>query len=515
MADEISLKDVMLKASVTMMAIMVASRFLGYLFHLIFVRSFPQEDYGTFIFVWSMGLFLCGLIPNIPAAMGRYVAFYRGGKDSKGLESTISTGLLLNTALLILALAITSTIYLSGLYSFGIKNHPSFAFMLSAMILTSVSCLFGGILTGHRRPEVSSFFNFLQNLLRISAVVLAALLLASLWGVMVLVAFSFLLSTMLLIIYEHRTYGFGRSFDAGIAKKLIGFGFFSIIHVTSNNMLSWANIFLLQFFLSSAVVAVYNVAWLASTVNLLFFTAVLQIFSPVVTELFGAKKSERISYITSYLIESFFLLFLPIFLAVFIFAREILVLFVTSDYLQAADPLRILSLNAFFFGIAMLFIELINAEGRPELNARNIGFGALLNLALNLLLIPPLGMFGSALATLASSVAILLLSYGHVRGVVRLSYSPLRICKLFASSILTILSISVIKEAVEASVISLVLSSVSLVLIYCLLVVALKSLRQEDVMLASTLMDKFKIPTVLRHGISRLLGYGVYSKTSS
>ncbi len=504
--DETPLRNMMLKASVTVMLLLIISRSLGYVFHLIFVRWFSREEYGSFIFVFSLGLFVCGLIPHISSSVSRYVAYYRGSGDGRGVESTIWTGMALNALLLLIALVACYIAWAAGIL--GI-DWPSLLFMASVVALTSVSNMFAGVVSGFRRPEVSSTFNMLQNLARLLAVAAAAYLASTVYGVMGLVALSFLASTLLLAAYEVRTFGLGSSYDRALAVKLFSFGAFNVVYTTANNLLAWTSIFLLQYFTGPGQVAVYNVAYLASTVSLLFFLAALQIFSPVVSELFGAGRLERIRHITSYLFESFFLLFLPLSVAVAAFSRELLVFFVKPDYASGALPLQILSLCTFSIGLSTLFTELINAEGRPKVNARNLGAGAVANVILNLTLIPPFGMAGSAAAALASSLLILALSYSHVRVVVGLTYSKARVGKIVFSSLVALAAAYIVKGAVSAPAASLVLSAASLFAVYSLALLALRGLRREDAEIADVLLEKAGAPAAIRRGFAGVLSHGV------
>jgi stage V sporulation protein B len=507
--NELSLRDVMLKASVTMMALMIFAKTLGYAFHFLFVRFFARQDYGSFVFLWSLGLFICGLMPNISASIARYVAFYRGGSDEAGVRQTIRTGLVLNSVIVALYVAAVCILYFSGIYSFGIVGVIALIFVLSTIVLTSYNNLFAGIVTGYRRPEVSTFFLLVQNLLRTVAIAAGVLLAASFGGILLLTSLAFLFATLLLMSYAIREFGLGFGYGGRSAAELFGFGIFNVVHVTANNILTWSSVFIIQYFLGSAVLAVYNVSSLASTVSLLFFTATLQIFSPLAAEMFGARKLDRLSHLTSYMFESFFLMFLPMFLSVTVFARELLVLFVKSEYSQGALPLQILSIGAFFFGIAMLFIELINAEGKPQINARNIGFGAVLNAGLNWFLIPQYGMVGAASATLVSSAVILILSFSHIQKVVRLSYSRIRVAKLIGSSVAGVLAAFFLKTQINSPLLSLAVCSVALLGVYSVMLIVLRALRSDDVGLASAVMERLKLPTSIKDGVSTILGFGV------
>ncbi|MBD3387512.1 MAG: oligosaccharide flippase family protein [Candidatus Altiarchaeales archaeon] len=514
MADDISLRDVMLRASLIMIVVLVTTKALGYLFHFWFVRNFPQEVYGSFIYLWTAGLFLCGfLLPNIAASISRYVAYYRGRGDSKGVDSTIRTGLIINMAWMSGVIVLIALAYS---YGFMPKIHDprSFLFVVAVLVLTSVTNLLSGVLNGYRKPEVASAFNLLLNVLRFIALVAAVFLASSLLGVMAFVILAFLLYALFLASHIMAKYGLGSSYDRGLSWTLLSFGLFTIFYETGNNLLQWADIFLLNLFIGPAVVAVYNISWLASTTSLIFFISAVQIFRPIVTEFFGSGRKDMIGYVTSYLFESFFLLFMPVFLSVVLFARELLVFFFNPDYASGVVPLQILSIGAFFTGLGLLYVELINAEGKPAVNARNIGVSAVLNVMLNLFLIPSYGMVGAAFATLSSSSLLFLLSYRHVSQVVRLSYSKARIVKLVASSFIAVVIVSSVKAAIDHSILSLIVSVPSLFLLYLLLLIGSRSLRSEDTGLADAFMEKIMLPDSIRSSVSSFLERGVQSTSS-
>ena len=508
-ARETPLRDVMLKASVVMLALMVASKVMGYGFHYIFVLYFPKEVYGQFVFVWSMGLFVCSLMPNTSVSIARYIAYYRGEGNDRALGYTLRSGILLNTAIVFVYLSALYAIYAAGIFAL---DTPSFLFLATVMALTSFSALFSGIVSGFRRPEVSSFFNLLQNMLRVVAIAAAAFFAATLTGAMAAVALALMASTLLLIIYGAGKYGIGTSYSKDSTKELFKFGFYNIAHITANSVMLWAGIFLLQLFKGAADVAVFNVALLASNAGLVLFLAALQIFSPVVSEMFGARRHERISHLASYLLESFLLMFLPVFLSVMLFARQILVIFVKPEYAEGAVPLQVMSVGAFLYGIAMLFMELANAAGRPQVNAMILGLGAVVNIGVNYALIPFLGMSGAAVGTLASSLFILVLSYDYGRRMVRLSCSMDRIGRILLSSVASVVSVYAVNRLVDSSLASLLLSCAALATVYFLALIALKSLRREDILLAIALLEKLKVPMGLCATLERFLMRGAYSK---
>lgn len=77
-----------------------------------------------------------------------------------------------------------------------------------------------------------------------------------------------------------------------------------------------------------------------------------------------------------------------------------------ADFEDAAPSLRILCAAVLFYGITSVFSQFLAARGLPWIVPAIWGSGFALNLALNLLLVPSIGIEGAALASLISYAAV-------------------------------------------------------------------------------------------------------------
>jgi|GEM_PF-5126845 len=488
------LRQVMLTASLSMLFYLFLSKALGYAFHLIFANYFTKEVYGSFIYLFSAGIFLAGTMPNLGAAMGRHLAFHRGESDDGLVELTKSSGLYL--------FFIISGIYISGAYMAyslgilpGISQPAHFAFIASVACLGLLANYLSGIMVGYRSPQTSAAFNTFQNGLRVCAIASAVHLAAGLDALMAIYVAAIVIFTLVLIFYTLRRWGVGRGMSVPVMRDIVRFGAFTMFLDTSNNLLNWGDIFIMRWFHGPGSVAVYNIAWLASTVSLIFFMSSLQIFKPVVTEFIGAQRNDRVEHLTGYMLESFVLLFSPVFFSIIIFPGHFLTFFVDESYAAGAQALWILAFGSFFYGMAMLFMDLLAAYDKPQINALNIGIAATINLVLNFMLIPSFGMVGAALATLTSSVTLMLLSFLHVRRFVRLTHSMQRVSKLAIAVVFSAILVWGLSKAFG-------IWSLPHLLVYCMalaalnmaLVIAIKALKHEDIVLFIALLEKFHAP---------------------
>ncbi len=105
------------------------------------------------------------------------------------------------------------------------------------------------------------------------------------------------------------------------------------------------------------------------------------------------------------------LLLLPIAAALGLFAREGLLLFTTPAYLPAYPYVGILALALVAGGAVQVFVVGVQLSRRTWYIAWTAGAAAALNILLNVILIPPLGLLGAALATLLSYGASATLLY--------------------------------------------------------------------------------------------------------
>jgi O-antigen/teichoic acid export membrane protein len=99
----------------------------------------------------------------------------------------------------------------------------------------------------------------------------------------------------------------------------------------------------------------------------------------------------------------------PIGVVFVVLAEPLIELLYGEAYAEAVEPLRWLGVTTVFYGLNLLASTLLVARDRPLDFARVCAVVVVLNIALNLALIPPLGATGAALAAAISSVALALM----------------------------------------------------------------------------------------------------------
>ncbi len=187
----------------------------------------------------------------------------------------------------------------------------------------------------------------------------------------------------------------------------------------NNNLKSRTDIFLLGFFLGAFEVGIFSVASTLSSLLNLFLGSVIIIFNPLATELYSNKNTPEIARLFSLVTKWLFLLVFPLLLFLVFFPKPSISILFGDAYVNAAPVLIILTICCFFNTIVGPTGATILALGYSKtLMKINIG-STIINIALNLLLIPRYGVIGaglaSGLATVFQQIGMLFVVKKHIR----------------------------------------------------------------------------------------------------
>lgn len=117
-----------------------------------------------------------------------------------------------------------------------------------------------------------------------------------------------------------------------------------------------------------------------------------------------------------------------------LFAREALAVLTPAAYHGAARIVPFIVLSYLFFELYYLLSFGFDLTKKTGYAPFIIGAGAVINLALNLILIPPLGMLGAAIATVLSYMMLPIIEYPIVRRLYPIPYEWARFAKLLTIS---------------------------------------------------------------------------------
>lgn len=182
-------------------------------------------------------------------------------------------------------------------------------------------------------------------------------------------------------------------------RDLLTFSLPLVLAASANWALAQTDTVLVGVFMTSAGVGVYNVAYRLHSLGMVFFYPVTFLLPPVLTRLMerddetAAKRTYQVA--TKWMT----LLTFPLFLLVFLFPEVVIETAFGSAYRSGADVLRILIIPVIVTTFMGANGSALIAFGHNRINLYGNGAISLLNVGLNIVLIPEYGLIGAATAT--------------------------------------------------------------------------------------------------------------------
>lgn len=183
--------------------------------------------------------------------------------------------------------------------------------------------------------------------------------------------------------------------------------------------LSWGDTAMLGYFLEDSAVGLYNAALPTAALIGIAASALGGLALPSFSEL-GAKKSDK-SWALKTTTRWSFILTLPAFLLMLLFSDQLLHLLFGPTYAQAGTALAIIAFGNFYANATGQLNAYLKSDSHTKLMFYNTAANLTLNIILNLLLIPRIGILGAAIATAASTVfvnSLLLLETYRIEGTI-------------------------------------------------------------------------------------------------
>ncbi len=412
-----------LKGSGIALILRVVAIIAGYLYTLLITRFFGAKAMGIFA--------LCLTLLQISSVIGRFgldMASVRFVAELAGQKLIVAIRDFYKKAMTII---VPLSLFVSALVFWGAaviatevfkKPHLEFYFRMASLGIAPFVLVFfhSESLRGLKRIKE---YMLLQHagIFSLSSLILAVFLLLEknhmLFGKFKDIApiYIFVMSLWILafvsIIVWLKSYSSLKTNSDNLIKRNAVLSYKEILSVSFPMLLSsslifimgWTDTIMLGIFSSERVVGIYNVALRISTGVALSLAAVNTIAAPKFAEFWGKKDLKSLENIARQLAKLVFWTAIPVFLILVLFPGQILALF-GSEFKEGVAVLIILSfaqLVNICAGSVGIFLQM---TGYQKFHQNVILFGAILNVVLNYLLIPKIGMEGAAIASAVSMI---------------------------------------------------------------------------------------------------------------
>lgn len=218
---------------------------------------------------------------------------------------------------------------------------------------------------------------------------------------------ALIVAILIFILIRQGKFRWGR-FSSAFFKECLWFGIPFVGFELANYLLKIVDRYLIQYFLNLEGVGIYSLAYnLCSYVNDALFLAAWYAVYPIYIELWQSHGREATAKFLSNVSIYIFLISIPLIVGFSVLSREVILILASEKYIAATKFLPYLLGGMVFWGFIPIYGAGIYIYKKTKALAALTFAALLLNIGLNLFLIPRIHLHGAALATLLSYVFLI------------------------------------------------------------------------------------------------------------
>jgi len=384
---------------------MILGSALRYLFQFLVARKLGPELFGLFFLGFGLFKILNTITElGLPNGIIRYVAIFQGEKDSRRIKGVIITALL--TAVAAGTIVGAAVFSLSRIISVHLFDKPALTPVLKYFAITlPFSTMTTMIVFTLQGFKILKYKIHIREIFEpLGRIIIAVLLMA--WGytleaplsahLVVGVASVFVAGRLLwkripLILIRHVKPIFEH-------RKLFRFSSPLLFATFMGQLLLWTDTLMLGYFKASSTVGIYGAAQRTALLCSLILFSFHSIFAPIIADLHNRKKYFDLNALFKIVSKWSFSLNFPLCIIFILFSSTVLNLF-GPGFIRGGAALKVLILGWLVHSYLGITGQMITMTGHSKLQLLNNVVMILMNIILNIFLIPEYGMLGAALAT--------------------------------------------------------------------------------------------------------------------
>lgn len=478
------------KGGVFVAIIYIVGAVIGYGLRIYISRNLSVEEFGVLYsvmaFVSSFVVFRdFGLQTSITIKVPQFLFSGNPGKIKEIIKKSILIQLSASAIIIFLVIAFSSVL---------MPNIKSSSFTILEILFASFFIsvfidIFRSSLQGTKQLIAYSSI----EPLRVSLVFVLCYILFSMGKGMSGVAFSYLIASVVLAaavpIYFWKK---NRNILKAHAVKTSRQEFMSfalIVWAASlfNSILSYADTVLLAVLRAPKEAGFYQAA--LPTAQLLTFVLmpVVVIILPFVSEMWARKDKIIINNMASFSVKMLMIIIIPAAIVMEAISNNIILFLFGDKFAPAIPVLQLLIVGMFFYSFIPLFIAFIDGTNNPRENIKIMASMGIINVILDIILIPLFGPMGAAIALSAAYLIGVIVAFHATKKTVNFTVQYKNIAKAVFGGIIMLAVILYLKNIIQfTSVVeSLVLIVVSIAL-YSVYIFAVKIIDKRDIELIKT-----------------------------
>jgi O-antigen/teichoic acid export membrane protein len=380
--------------------------FLEFITRAIIARNVTQSEYGVFsIGFVLLYFFVIASCLGLQSGTPRYIAYFRGKNDDKKVKGVIVSTIRLSfsaSLFCFLLFFFSSDFFIAFFHLPQSSVLKIFALAVPFFVLIEI---LASIFMGFDRVHEKVYFrDILMNMLKVSFIALVILLGYSFLEIIYAYSLSIAISSIAFIIYAVKKLPLKNINADPVTKELLLFSLPLLATYVLSIIILRMDTLMLGYFKTAAIVGLYNAAHPISQLIHVFMASLIFIYVPIASQLYSKNLMGEIRRNYAILTKWIFSATFPVFLIIFLFPEAVLNVFFGALYVQASVvlTLQILALGMFTYVPLGPNVATLVIIGKTKLNMIDDLIGVIMNVSLNILLIPLMGIVGAAIASAIS-----------------------------------------------------------------------------------------------------------------
>lgn len=401
----------------------------------VLTKNFGPELYG----LWSQIYITVALLPPIlTLAFGNAIVRYLSHEENKKILSQEITAMLFTILTLTVFVIIIASLFSYQISIFLFKN-SSFAIFVPLMIIWAGAYSLFSFLIAYLRSKSRIKFLSILNLANSATQLSLIFILTYLTHSMLFIVISQLLIqiTFLIIIYVtiFNDLGFGRP-NFGHINRYLSFSLPQIPSAILLWILNYVDRYLILFYLSLVEVGIYSVSYNLGWIISFFYSPLGFVVYPILSKNWEKSRFDEVKKYLEYSTKIFLTLALPASLGLYVLSVPILKILTTSQFVTGGEITFLIAFGYVFYGLYQINAYIILLIQQTKWIPLMILLSSIINIILNIILIPKIGINGAAFATLISYLTLAVIVSYWARKEINYSIDIKFLSKVILASIL-------------------------------------------------------------------------------
>jgi O-antigen/teichoic acid export membrane protein len=398
----------------------------GYFLRVVLARSLSPEEYGLIYSIFAL-FGLVSIFQNLGLndALVNFISKFNIKKQPEKIKKCMIFSIVVQ--IIVSSLDAIMFILLSGWLSEYYLNYPGAKILIIiyaiGIFLSPIEAWFGSIFQAFQHIRLYSMVGLFRALFLLSTTYLLIKMNFGIASAVIPYVAVYVLSFFLYLPIMLRIFPFFKtraSKEKSFIKSFIKYGLSIMLTGVAGMIISYTDTFMITLFRSLKEVGMYNAALPTATILWFVSGSILAVVFPITSELWHSNKKHLIKDGLGLLYKYCFVALVPLAAVFFCFPEVILNLLFGSTYLPAANALRVLAIASVLYNIAGINSSVLSGIGKPHVYSKLMIIAAVLNVLLNLVLIPWLGFFGATVSMVISFAFLMLASLYNLEKIIKI-----------------------------------------------------------------------------------------------